>query len=75
MGCSEIGALRRWCAAAVLALTLAPGVARADILPPPSRPAWDEHPVPLPLPPEAVAAGVLLISGVFVARARRKVGA
>lgn len=42
--------------ALVLALAFAARGALADVLPPPTRPAWDEHPAPLPLPPEAIVA-------------------
>ena len=53
--------------------------ARADILPPPQRPTWDQHPPPLPEPPPekdleraalATLAGLALL-GVVWARARR----
>jgi hypothetical protein len=34
----------------LLTVAAAPA-ARADILPPPERPTWDQHPPPLPEPP------------------------
>jgi hypothetical protein len=53
--------------------------ARADVLPPPQRPAWDQHPPPLPEPPPekdlervalATLAGLALL-GVACARAKQ----
>lgn len=49
----------------------------ADMIPPPSRPRWDDPPAPLPLPPELLAA--LLVALAFAVgwylRARRAKGA
>jgi hypothetical protein len=70
--------LRLLATAALLAL-LAPSVASADVAPSPSRPTWDDHPVPMPSPPDDDAAklavaGVLaagaLAAGVLVSRRR-----
>jgi len=55
----------------VITAALVSAEARADVIPPPTRPAWDEHPAPLPTPPEdrtplvvglAVSAGSLAVA-------------
>lgn len=59
----------------LVAFATAP-LARADILPPPQRPTWDQEPQPLPRPPPereleraalAVLAGLTLLSAVCAA--------
>ena len=54
----------RWLAALTLAL-LSSGVgsARADAIPPPGRPEWDDTPMPMPSDPDEVFA---LMIGVAV---------
>ncbi len=55
----------------VITVALVAGGARADVIPSPTRPAWDEHPAPLPTPPEdraplivglAVSAGSIAVA-------------
>ena len=61
----------------VIALSLvAPSIALADVIPPPSRPGWDSPPAPLPTPPELLVflTAVLIVAVVSLAR-RRAVGA
>ena len=62
----------------LMAVAAAPA-ARADILPPPQRPTWDQHPPPLPEPPPkkdleraalATLAGLALLGAAWT-RVRR----
>jgi hypothetical protein len=62
----------------LVAVAAAP-VVRADVLPPPQRPTWDQHPPPLPEPPPekdlertalATLAGLALLGAAWT-RARR----
>ncbi len=67
---------RVW-AAGFLALSLSVcGVASADIPPPPTRPAWHEHPPPEPDVPDELmwalgALSVVAVGGAVVAYVRR----
>ncbi|MFO0651207.1 MAG: hypothetical protein U0326_33595 [Polyangiales bacterium] len=60
----------------LLAITLGvvtvPTAASADLIPPPSRPRWDDPPAPLPAPPELFAAAVAMVAlGALAVRRRR----
>jgi hypothetical protein len=48
------------------------GVARADVLPPPERPAWGQEPPPLPAPPpekDLERAALVALAGMVLASA------
>ncbi len=60
----------------MLAFGAAPTVSLGDVLPPPTRPDWNDPPAPLPDPPEArlrciaLAVSVAAFAGMLVARRR-----
>lgn len=54
-----------------LALVVLPALARADMIPPPRRPDWNDPPAPLPLPPEVFVASMVVVASVAWGYRRR----